>query len=71
MKRIDLAKKIVFVTPQRLGHSHQLRGLHEELVELVRVALVEEGLGSVLVQNGDRVVDLQEQRQEVKFQIKC
>ena len=49
-----------------IGHSHQLSGLHEELVELVRVALVQEGLGRVLEQNGDRVADLPEQSQEIQ-----
>ena len=38
--------------------NYQLSGLHEKLVEFGRVALVEEGLGRVLMQNRDRVVDL-------------
>jgi hypothetical protein len=40
------------------NEPYQLGGLHKELVQLSRVALVQEGLGRVLMEYGDRIVDL-------------
>ena len=36
----------------------ELSGLHEELIQFARVALVQERLGRVLVQDGDWIFDL-------------
>ena len=68
---LELGQRALLLVEVGLGHGllHmggvvvglavlELRGAHEEGVELVGVALEEEGLGRVLVQHGDWVVHL-------------